>query len=71
MPNPKVSCYCPTYGRTSSLEEAIYRFLNQDYDGEKELIILNDLQDQTLFFDHPEVKIINSKKVHQLGRFMF
>ena len=62
MPNPKVSCYCPTYGRTSSLEEAIYSFLNQDYDGEKELIILNDLEDQTLFFDHPEVKIINSKE---------
>ena len=49
MPNPKVSCYCPTYGRTSFLEEAIYSFLNQDYDGEKELIILNDLEDQTLF----------------------
>lgn len=62
MPNPKVSCYCPTYGRTSFLEEAIYSFLNQDYDGEKELIILNDLEDQTLFFDHPQVKIINSKE---------
>jgi len=69
MPNPKVSCYCPTYGRTSFLEEAIYSFLNQDYDGEKELIILNDLQDQTLFFDHPEVKIINSKeRIIPLGK---
>lgn len=62
MPNPKVSCYCPTYGRTSFLEEAIYSFLNQDYDGEKELIILNDLEDQTLFFDHPEIKVINFKE---------
>ena len=69
MPNPKVSCYCPTYGRTSSLEEAIYSFLNQDYDGEKELIILNDLEDQTLFFDHPEVKIINYKeRITPLGK---
>ena len=62
MSNPKVSCYCPTYGRTSFLEEAIYSFLHQDYDGEKELVILNDLEDQTLSFDHPEIKIINSKE---------
>jgi glycosyltransferase involved in cell wall biosynthesis len=69
MPNPKVSCYCPTYGRTSFLEEAIYSFLNQDYDGEKELIVLNDLEDQTLFFDHPQVKIINSKeRIIPLGK---
>ncbi|NBQ16719.1 glycosyltransferase family 2 protein [bacterium] len=69
MPNPKISCYCPTYGRTSALEEAIYSFLKQDYDGEKELVILNDLEDQTLFFDHPEIKIINSKqRIMPLGK---
>lgn len=60
--NPKVSCYCATYGRVHLLEEAIYSFLNQDYDGEKELIILNDFSEQTLFYDHPEIKIINSKE---------
>lgn len=62
MPNPKVSCYCATYGRVKLLEEAIYSFLMQDYDGEKELVILNDFSDQTLFFDHPEIKIINTKE---------
>ena len=62
MPNPKVSCFCPTYGRISLLEEAVYSFLAQDYDGEKELIILNDFSEQTIFYDHPEIKIINSKE---------
>jgi len=62
MPNPKVSCYCPTYGRIALLEEAVYSFLAQDYDGEKELIILNDFSEQTIFYDHPEIKIINSKE---------
>ena len=42
MKNPKVSCYCATYGRVSLLEESVHSFLIQDYDGEKELIILND-----------------------------
>lgn len=59
---PKVSAFCATYGRPFCLEEAIYSFLKQDYAGEKELVVLNDLEDQCLFFDHPEVKIINSKK---------
>ena len=36
MTNPKVSCYCATYGRTKLLEEAIHSFLLQDYEGEKE-----------------------------------
>ena len=62
MPNPKVSCYCATYGRTKLLEEAIHSFLIQDYDGQKELVILNDFSEQTLFFDHPEIKIINLKE---------
>jgi glycosyltransferase involved in cell wall biosynthesis len=56
---PPVSCICPTYGRTALLEEAIESFLRQDYPGRKELIVLNDYADQTLEFDHPEVKIVN------------
>jgi len=59
---PPVSCMCLTYGRPHVLEEAIGSFLLQDYEGEKELIVLNDLPDQELAFDHPEVKIINVKK---------
>lgn len=58
---PKVSCLCPTYGRARVLEEAIHSFLTQDYCGPKELIILNDLADQELLFDHPEVRIVNTK----------
>lgn len=56
---PPVSCICPTYGRVALLEEAIYAFLQQDYPGPKELIVLNDYDQQTLLFDHPEVRIIN------------
>ncbi len=56
---PAVSCICPTYGRFEVLEEAIYSFLQQDYAGQKELIVLNDYTAQTLEFDHPEVRVIN------------
>ncbi|NJN06124.1 MAG: glycosyltransferase family 2 protein [Rhodobacteraceae bacterium] len=56
---PPVSCICPTYGRVELLEEAIESFLRQDYPGQKELIVLNDYEQQTLLFDHPEVRIVN------------
>lgn len=44
------------------LEEAIQSFLQQDYPGNKELIIVNDYPLQTLVYDHPEIKIINLDK---------
>lgn len=56
---PPVSCMCLTYGRPHLLEEAIESFLRQDYPGQKELIVLNDLDWQTLRFEHPEVRVIN------------
>ena len=58
---PPVSCICPTYGRVGPLEEAIYSFLQQDYPGKKELIVVNDYEGQTLELDHPEpeVRIVN------------
>lgn len=66
---PKVSCLCPTYGRPECLEEAIHSFLLQDYRGEKELVILNDLPSQKLSFKHPEVNIINlPEEIGCLGR---
>lgn len=66
---PFVSCYCLTYGRPHCLAEAIECFLKQDYAGKKELVILNDREDQELVFDHPDVKIINLKeRVVPLGR---
>ena len=56
---PFISCKCITYGRVSTLEESIYSFINQDYPGKKELVIINDYPLQKLEFDHPEVRIIN------------
>ena len=56
---PEVSCICLTYGRTEVLEEAICSFLQQDYAGRKELIVLNDYAGQSLTFDHPEVQVVN------------
>ena len=55
----KISCYVITYNRPSLLEEAIESFHRQDYQGEKELIILNDHPEQYFVYDHPEVKVIN------------
>lgn len=55
-----ISALCITYGRPHNLEEAIESFLRQDYPN-KELIIVNDLAEQTLIFDHPQVKIFNFK----------
>lgn len=54
-----ISCKCLTHARTHLLEEAIFSFINQDYDGESELIIVNDYPLQKLVFNHPRVKIFN------------
>jgi glycosyltransferase involved in cell wall biosynthesis len=65
---PKISCLCPTYGRPQCLEEAIFSFLTQDYQGEKELIVLNDYGEQTLIFNHPQVRIVNLlEQIRPLG----
>lgn len=56
---PPVSCVCLPQGQPELLEEAIYSFLQQDYQGQKELVILNDNVDQLLEFDHPEIRIVN------------
>lgn len=66
---PRISCFCSTYGRVRCLEEAIYSFLRQDYAGEKDLVILNDREDQFLVFEHPEVTIINyPERIQPLGK---
>jgi glycosyltransferase involved in cell wall biosynthesis len=59
MSLPFISCKCITYARTEFLEESIESFLKQEYDGKKELIIVNDYPLQKLKFDHPDVKIFN------------
>jgi len=68
-PLPKASCYCITHGRTHLLEEALESFLRQDYEGPKELIILNDFVHQELIFDHPRVTVVNAgHQIATLGR---
>ena len=47
---PIVSCVCCTYGRWWLLEEAIESFLRQDYGGYAELLIVNDMPDQRLYY---------------------
>ena len=62
---PSISCMCPTFGRVALLEESIECFLRQDYEGKLELIIINDLVEQTLSITDPrinesrEIRIIN------------
>jgi hypothetical protein len=70
MALPGISCYCSTYGRpTRLLENSIASFLEQDYPGPKELVILNDFSEQELVFKHPQVRIINLKdRIKPLGK---
>jgi glycosyltransferase involved in cell wall biosynthesis len=68
---PPVSCFCLTYGRPRLLEEAIHSFLQQDYSGPKEMIVLNDYADQTLELDHPEMQVLNlSRRFRTAGEKM-
>jgi glycosyltransferase involved in cell wall biosynthesis len=62
---PFISCKCITYGRVDTLEESIYSFLNQQYAGKKEMIVINDYPMQNLVFDHPEIKIYNLDKTFE------
>ena len=60
---------CPTFARPRQVvEEAVHSFLNQDYAGEKELLILNDFHLQKLVFEHPQVTVVNvPSRFHSLG----
>jgi glycosyltransferase involved in cell wall biosynthesis len=60
----KVSFKTITYGRTQLLEEAIFSFLNL-YNNDSELVIVNDYPEQTLVYDHPQIKIFNLKETFQ------
>jgi glycosyltransferase involved in cell wall biosynthesis len=66
---PPVSCMCLTFGRPKHIiEEAVQSFLQQDYRGRKELVILNDFDKQRIVFNHPEVKVVNvSKRYESIG----
>lgn len=59
----RISCLCLTYGMVELLEEALYSFLNIEYEGDYELVIINDFNKQKLHYDHPRVRIINLDKM--------
>jgi hypothetical protein len=60
---PGASWLCPTYARFPDygflLEERAESFSRQDYQGPKELVILNDCREQTLVCDAPGVRVVN------------
>jgi glycosyltransferase involved in cell wall biosynthesis len=61
MNKPFISCICITYCRVTLLQEMLASFLAQEYSGQKEFIIFNTFDQQELVFEHPQVKVINSK----------
>lgn len=56
----KFSVICLTYKRPELLEEAVYSVLQQT-EKSWELLIINDFSDQTIVFNHPQVRIFNIK----------
>lgn len=57
------------YGQIEKVEESLQSFLMQDYPGEKELVILNDREGQTITFRHPQVRVLNaSARIESLER---
>jgi len=50
--------------RVPLLEEAMYCFLKQDYAGKKELVVFNDHPNIKFFYNHPEIRVINSDKCY-------
>lgn len=60
MNNPHITALCLTFGRVDFLNEAIQMFLDQTYDGPKELIVFNTFTKQTLVGNFPNVQIINA-----------
>lgn len=69
LTQPPISCMCPTFARPRQIvEEAVYSFLNQDYAGDKELLILNDFDRQRFVFEHPQVRVVNvPSRFHSVG----
>src|SRR4051812_17647225 len=57
---PHITAVCLTYGRVEYLNEAIQMFLDQTYDGPKQLIVFNSFTKQRLAGSFPNVRIINA-----------
>lgn len=54
----KFSVVCLTYKRVELLEEAVFSVLQQTHK-QWEMLIINDCPDQTIIFNHPQIKIFN------------
>lgn len=54
-----ISVVTITYQRHHLLEEAIESYLQQDYKGPSEMVVVNDSPEVKYVFDHPNVKIFN------------
>ncbi len=57
-----ISVLTLTYQRHHLLEEAMESFLKQDFSGESEMVIINDSNKVNYVFDHPKIRIINTKE---------
>lgn len=59
---PKVSCICPTFGRSDFLQEAVYHFLSQSYPN-KELIVINDNPNIQYVIPYKNVIVVNTNSI--------
>ena len=57
-----ISVLTLTYQRHKILEEAIQSYLCQNFEGESEMVIINDSPDVEYVYDHPNIRIINCKE---------
>lgn len=62
MTLPYISAICVTYGRVSRLREALACFAQQDYAGQRELIIINSFPQQQLSTAVPNVRMFNCEQ---------
>lgn len=60
--HPSVSWRCATYKRLNFLDGIAQMFLDQDYEGEKEFVFLNDDPEVEIKCGHDEIRIFNLKQ---------
>lgn len=68
MSLPPLSIICPTYGRTACVAELLQCFKLCEYDGELELLLLNDVAEQTLYADTTTVDYGRNKTINIINR---
>lgn len=57
---PTITALCLTFGRVDFLNESIQMFLDQTYDGPKQLLVFNTFTKQRLIGNFPNVRIMNT-----------